>query len=132
MEENKVFSKSVLMKDGTEQSIEATRNDMEAWLKEHRKAKYICPDDKELFERYAHLYEICYNKTHPKPKGTRGGAREGAGRKPKGVTERLHYGWRVSRDVWEILQRQDNKTDFIESAIRAYDRAMRNRRGDGY
>lgn len=52
-----------------------------------------------------------------KPK-KRGGYREGSGRKPKGITEKLTYTWRVSRDVWDILQLQSNKTDYIEAAIR--------------
>lgn len=131
MEETKIYSVTITMNDGTEQLIKATRNDMVDWMIEHGREKRICADTDELFGLYSHYYELDYNKNHKKPKGQRGGVREGAGRKPKGVTEKLHYGWRVSRDVWDILQRQDNKTDFIESAIRAYDRAMRNRRGDG-
>ena len=130
-EETKVYSATITMKDGTEQVITATRNDMVDWMTENNKAKHICQDTDALFARYSHYRELEYNKTHKKPKGTLGGARPGAGRKPKGGTEKLHYGWRVSRDVWNILQQQDNKTDFIERAIRAYYRAYMNKRGDG-
>ena len=52
----------------------------------------------------------------PKP---RGGFREGAGRKSKGgIDGTQHVGFRASKDVWEILQQVENKTEFIESAIR--------------
>jgi hypothetical protein len=52
----------------------------------------------------------------PKP---RGGARKGAGRKAKGGEGGTHYvNFRASADVWEILQQQENKTDFIERAIK--------------
>lgn len=54
-----------------------------------------------------------------KPKSNRGGARAGAGRKKKDKqNESLRIGLRLSRDVYEILQRYDNKTEFIEKAIR--------------
>jgi hypothetical protein len=129
-EETKVYSATITMKDGTEQVITATRNDMVDWMTENNKAKHICQDTDALFARYSHYVELEYNKNHKKPKGERGGARPGAGRKPKGETEKLQYGWRVSRDVWNILQQQDNKTDFIEKAIRAYYRAYGTRKRD--
>ena len=51
----------------------------------------------------------------PKPKG---GARQGAGRKPKGNEGTLRIGFRCSQDVYDILQQVENKTEFIEKAIR--------------
>ena len=51
----------------------------------------------------------------PKPKG---GKREGAGRKSKGREGTLRVGFRCSQDVWDILQQQEDKTAFIEKAIR--------------
>ena len=119
------------MNDGTTQEFSVTRHDMEYWLTEKGLTKLIDTDTDKMFSNYQTAYKNDYNKTHKKPKGTLGGARPGAGRKPKGGTEKLHYGWRVSRDVWDILQQQDNKTDFIERAIRAYYRAYMNKRGDG-
>lgn len=50
----------------------------------------------------------------PKPKG---GARAGAGRKPKAnVSHRMQF--RCAEDVWRILQLVPNKTEYIEKAIR--------------
>lgn len=55
-------------------------------------------------------------KKNQKPKG---GAREGAGRKAKSTDGELHrIGFRCSQDVWNILQTVENKTEFIEKAIR--------------
>jgi len=55
-------------------------------------------------------------KKQPKP---RGGAREGAGRKAKGgINGTRHMGFRCSEDVYQILQMVENKTEFIEKAIR--------------
>lgn len=51
----------------------------------------------------------------PKP---RGGARVGAGRKPKGGAEGSHrVTFRCSARVWNILQLEDNMTYYIEEAI---------------
>lgn len=47
-------------------------------------------------------------------KGKRGGAREGAGR-PKG-TSKL-YAFRADKEVAEIIDKQENKTDFIKACI---------------
>lgn len=48
-------------------------------------------------------------------KNGRGGAREGAGRKRKGVA---YYGFRARQDVHEILQRvEGSKADFINDCI---------------
>ena len=48
-----------------------------------------------------------------------GGHREGAGRKAKGGSEGTQrVTFRASKDVYEILQNYDNKTEFIEKAIR--------------
>lgn len=55
-------------------------------------------------------------KKEPKP---RGGAREGAGRKSKsksGETKRVAF--RCSHDVWQILELQQDKTAYIEAAVR--------------
>ena len=123
MAQEETYLLSIPMKDASTQNLRVTRAEVESWLTEHNKKQLICPDTQELIDRFEHSYQLDYNKTHPKPKGTRGGARANAGRKPKGITEKLHYSWRVSRDVWDILQTQANKTDFIERAIRAYARA---------
>jgi len=53
-----------------------------------------------------------------KEKSTWGGAREGAGRKPKAKEGSLHIGFRCSQDVYDILQLVPNKTAYIEAAIR--------------
>lgn len=49
-----------------------------------------------------------------------GGRREGAGRKPKSKdgAESMRVAFRCSSDVWKILQLQENKTAYIEKAIR--------------
>ena len=51
-------------------------------------------------------------------KTNRGGKREGAGRKSKGDLGTLRVAFRCSQDVWDILQQQPNKTEYIEKAIR--------------
>lgn len=48
-----------------------------------------------------------------------GGKREGAGRKSKGKEGTLRIGFRCSQDVWDILQLQEDKTAYIERAIRS-------------
>ena len=49
---------------------------------------------------------------------SRGGAREGAGRKAKGGAEGTQrVAFRCSEKVWNILQIQKNKTAYIEAAI---------------
>ena len=130
MEQNGTFAATITMKDGTEQTVEVKRGDMEDWLTEHGKAKYICPDDNELFERYKHLYERDYNKTHPKPAGQHGGARPNAGRKGKAGGS-FHHGFRFSAKVHDILlSHREDMTGFVESAIIAYERAYYPKRGD--
>ncbi len=124
--EQEVFNLSIPMRDKSVQKLSVTRSDICQWLTEHGRTKLICPDMDELLARFAHAYKLDYNKSlPPKPVGTHGGARPNAGRKPKGgEAGALRYSWRVSRDVWEILQLQDNKTAFIENAIRAYARYL--------
>lgn len=128
MEKQKNWKVTIPMKDGSVTELHVTRNDMVAWLVDNGKQQLIDQDEKKLLENYSHAYQLAYNHAHKsdKPRGPRGGARTGAGRKPKGGTEKLHYGWRVSRDVWDILQQQENKTEYIEKAIRAYHRAYGN------
>ena len=53
-----------------------------------------------------------------KEKTSWGGAREGAGRKPKATEGSLRVAFRCSQDVYNILQLQPNKTAYIEDAIR--------------
>lgn len=55
-----------------------------------------------------------------KEKKPMGGRREGAGRKPKSRdgAESQRVAFRCSSDVWKILQLQENKTAYIEKAIR--------------
>jgi len=49
----------------------------------------------------------------------RGGAGRGQGRKPKGSEYgALRFSFRCSKDVWDILQQQEDKTAFVEDAIR--------------
>lgn len=57
----------------------------------------------------------------PQPR-PHGGARPGAGRKPKSKAGPLHVSFRCSQDVYEILQRQTSKTAYIEAAIREKNR----------
>ena len=55
----------------------------------------------------------------------RGGYRPNAGRPAKGGidgTQRVAF--RASKDVWAILQQVENKTEFIEKAIREKWRRM--------
>lgn len=47
-----------------------------------------------------------------------GGKRENAGRKPKAKEGSLRVAFRCSQDVYDILQLEDNKTAYIEAAIR--------------
>jgi len=47
-----------------------------------------------------------------------GGAREGAGRKPKATEGSIRISFRSSQDVYDILQLVPNKTAYIEAAIR--------------
>ncbi len=54
----------------------------------------------------------------PEEKKKHGGFREGAGRKPKAKEGTFRIGFRCSKDVWDILQLQKEKTAFIEEAIR--------------
>jgi hypothetical protein len=53
-----------------------------------------------------------------KEKTSWGGAREGAGRKPKATEGSLRVAFRCSQDVYNILQLVPNKTAYIEDAIR--------------
>ena len=121
--EQEIFNLSIPMKDGTTQKLSVTRNDIEYWLTEHNLNKLFDDDDDRLLSNYAVAYKNDYNKTHPKPKGQRGGARAGAGRKPKeGGTFR--HGFRFCREVHDILEKHaDEKTAYVEKAIRAYHRA---------
>lgn len=51
----------------------------------------------------------------PEKKSGRGGAREGAGRKKKGVH---YYGFRATQEVHDILKRiEGSKADFINQCI---------------
>jgi hypothetical protein len=60
-------------------------------------------------------------ETQSKP---RGGKREGAGRKPKGANGTLRFGFRCSQEVWDIIQRMEDKTAFVEQAIKEKWRRM--------
>ena len=53
-----------------------------------------------------------------KKKSNMGGAREGAGRKPKSADGSHRIGFRCSSETWAILQQVENKTEFIEKAIK--------------
>ena len=48
----------------------------------------------------------------------RGGAGRGQGRKSKSEGGTVRVAFRCSRDVYEILERQENKTAYIEAAIK--------------
>lgn len=119
-------------KDGTPFSFNLTREEIEQFLRNNDKPHAVDKDDNKLVANYVALAERLHNrevkaqkeaerKASGEPR-THGGKRANAGRKPKGGDEKLRFSWRCSRDVWEILQRQTNKTDFIENAIRAYNR----------
>lgn len=53
-----------------------------------------------------------------------GGRREGAGR-PRKYNNCKSIALRIPDDVEEILSRQENRSQFIVEAIRAYDKAQR-------
>ena len=55
-------------------------------------------------------------KKEEKPKA--GGAREGSGRKPKSADGSHRIGFRCNSETWAILQQVENKTEFIEKAIK--------------
>lgn len=113
------------MKDGTTQKLSITRAEVESWLIDHNKAKLIHPDSDELLARFCHCYQLDYNKSHPKPKSTRGGKREGAGRKGK-TGGSYHHGFRFRKQVHDILEEHnDDMTAFVEAAIIAYDRYIK-------
>ena len=59
-------------------------------------------------------------------KFSHGGARKGAGR-PKSTNPRVFVGIKVPQDVIEILNKQENRTEYIINAIREYDKAQRKR-----
>ena len=121
---------STTFKDGTKFQFNKTRAEIEEYMIEHRQRKAIDDDPEKLIANFVAVAERMHNievreakKAEREAQGipaTRGGFRPNSGRKPKGVTEKLHYGWRVSRDVWDILQQQPNKTEYIETAIRFY------------
>jgi hypothetical protein len=48
----------------------------------------------------------------------RGGARKGAGRKAKGKNGTIMVTFRCSQDVYDILCQVENKTAYIEKAVR--------------
>ena len=130
MKKTEVFNLSIPMKDGSTQKFSVTRNDIEDWLTEHNLTKLFDSDDDRLLSNYAVAYQKDYNKAHPKPKGKRGGAREGAGRKGKSGGS-FHHGFRFSAKVHNILEEhREDMTGFVESAILAYDRAYGTKRRD--
>jgi hypothetical protein len=49
----------------------------------------------------------------------RGGRREGAGRPKKGYI-RMSIGLRLSLDVYNFLQKQENKSMYVENIIREW------------
>ena len=51
-----------------------------------------------------------------------GGARKGAGRKPKTTKGSFRVCFRCSQDVYDILSFQKDKTAYIEAAIREKNR----------
>ena len=125
MTKDKIFTKSIPMKDGTTQDVSVTRADIEWWLTEHSLTKLISPDDDILFSNFIHAFEKDYNKSHPKPKSKRGGVREGAGRKAKAGGS-FHHGFRFNKKVHDILEEHlDDMTNFVENAIIAYDRYLK-------
>ena len=120
--EEKIFKKQITAPDGTTEVVETTPAQMTTYLIEHGKAKMVCTDAQELFDRYIHVYEREFVKAHPKPKGKRGGIREGAGRKAKeGGTFR--HGFRFSKKVHDIIEEHaDDRAGFVERAIIFYAR----------
>lgn len=118
---NRIFRLAIPMKDKTIQSLSVTRQDIAKWLTERSKTRLIDDDDEKLVSNFKRAYKNEYNKTHKaeddRPKGTIGGKREGAGRKPKSDNGQ-RIGFRCSQDVWDILQEKDDKTAYIEAAIR--------------
>mgnify|MGYP006916049848 FL=1 len=128
--EYEVYNLTIPMKDGTTHHLSVTRYDIEDWLTEHDLTKLLDSDDNRLLSNYAKAYKNDYNKTHPKPKGQRGGAREGAGRKAKSGGS-FHHGFRFSARVHNILlEHAEDMTGFVETAILAYDRAYGTRKRD--
>jgi hypothetical protein len=46
-----------------------------------------------------------------------GGAREGAGRKPINGSKKVHIGFRISQQAFDIIQTKKNKSVFVEDAV---------------
>ena len=115
-------------KDGTPFSFNLTREEIEQFLRDNNQAKAIDSDDDKLVANYMAFAERLHNREVKAQKEaereasgiprTRGGKREGAGRKPKGDTGTLRVGFRCSQDVYDILQAQEDKTAYFEAAIR--------------
>lgn len=123
------FSGSAKFRDGTKFDFRKTRVEIEQFLIDNRQRRAIDDNPDKLVANFVALSERLHNidvrerkKAEREANGTntRGGRRPNSGRKPKGITENLRYSWRVSRDVWDILQQQENKTRYIEEAIRFY------------
>lgn len=121
---------SYTFKDGTKFQFDKTRAEIAQFMYENKKPRAIDDDPDKLVANFVALAERLHNKEVKAKKRaerealgiphTLGGKRPNSGRKSKGGTENLRYSFRVSRDVWDILQRQTNKTAYIEEAIRFY------------
>lgn len=125
------YTGTAKFKDGTVFPFRVTRVDIAQFMIDHRQARATIEDNPDrLVANYVALAERVHNKevrlrrkAEREAQGIppiRGGKRPNSGRKPKGITENLRFSWRVSRDVWDILQMQENKTEYIEEAIRFY------------
>jgi hypothetical protein len=53
-------------------------------------------------------------------KNTRGGKREGAGRKPKGESAKIPISLRLDPAVVSIIESQPNQAEFVEQAVKAF------------
>lgn len=120
MEKSKTYTHTFVAKDKTTQTITATRDDMESWLIAHNKQKLLCDDTDQLFQNYKHAYTLDYNRNHPKQKGTHGGLRENAGRKPKSPYGTIRVGLRMPADIYQYITNHETLSlpDFILKAVR--------------
>lgn len=53
-------------------------------------------------------------------KDARGGSRPGAGRKPKGESNKVQVAYWLDPKIVEIIRAQPNQAEFIEAAVRDY------------
>lgn len=125
--EDGIFRGSATFKDGYEFTFDITREEIVRYMADIRKSRYayeadgktILPDRK-LLTNYLNQCERIHNNEVKKLQPTkRGGAREGAGRKPKDKTAAQVVGVAIPPYLLEIIKAvYDNRSEFIVHAIK--------------